>query len=74
VFSRRIFFSVRKSRRIVIDTSNIYVRGEENLQGWKPKGPSIIDEHQKQLHKLERIQEVPSLVEYYRLCTKFSML
>ncbi|XP_031571306.1 kinesin-like protein unc-104 isoform X2 [Actinia tenebrosa] len=49
---------VRRPTRKVVDTSNIYVRGEENLHGWKPKGPSIIDEHQKQLDKLERLQEV----------------
>ncbi|KAK3749140.1 hypothetical protein QZH41_009819 [Actinostola sp. cb2023] len=49
---------VRRPRKVVVDTSTIYVRGEENLQGWKPKGLSIIDEHQKQLDKLERIHEV----------------
>lgn len=41
-----------------MDTSSIYVRGEENLGEWKPRGLSLIDEHQTHLDKLERIQEV----------------
>lgn len=41
-----------------MDTSSIYVRGEENLGEWKPRGLSLIDEHQAHLDKLERIQEV----------------
>ena len=41
-----------------MDTSSIYVRGEENLGEWKPRGTSLIDEHQAQLDKLERVQEV----------------
>jgi len=52
------FVEVYRPRRKIVDTSSIYVRGEENLQGWKPKGPSIIDEHQKKLDRLERIHEV----------------
>ena len=41
-----------------MDTSSIYVRGEENLGEWKPRGISLLDEHQSHLDKLERIQEV----------------
>lgn len=54
------FFSLvmKTKRRVVMDTSSIYVRGEENLGEWKPRGISLIDEHQAHLDKLERIQEV----------------
>lgn len=45
-----------------MDTSSIYVRGEENLGEWKPRGLSLIDEHQSHLDKLERIQEVKRLL------------
>lgn len=49
---------MKTKRRVVMDTSSIYVRGEENLGEWKPRGLSLIDEHQAHLDKLERIQEV----------------
>lgn len=49
---------MKTKRRVVMDTSGIYVRGEENLGEWKPRGLSLIDEHQAHLDKLERIQEV----------------
>ena len=41
-----------------MDTSGIYVRGEENLGDWRPRGTSLIEEHQVQLDKLDRVQEV----------------
>ena len=41
-----------------MDTSGIYVRGEENLGEWRPRGTSLIDEHQAHLDKLDRVQEV----------------
>ena len=49
---------MRTKRRIVKDTSGIYVRGEENLGEWRPRGTSLIKEHQMQLDKLDRVQEV----------------
>ncbi|CAH3041179.1 unnamed protein product [Porites lobata] len=49
---------MRTKRRIVKDTSSIYVRGEENLGEWRPRGTSLIEEHQMQLDKLDRVQEV----------------
>lgn len=49
---------MKTKKRAVIDTSSIYVRGEENLGEWKPRGISLLDEHQSHLDKLERIQEV----------------
>ena len=30
----------------VLDTSSTYVRGEENLVGWRPRGDSLIFDHQ----------------------------
>ena len=41
-----------------MDTSRIYVRGEENLGDWRPRDTSLIEEHQAHLEKLERVQEV----------------
>lgn len=42
----------------VIDTSSSYVRGEEMLQGWRPRSDSIIFEHQWELEKLTRLKQV----------------
>ncbi|CAL8104011.1 unnamed protein product [Calicophoron daubneyi] len=39
----------------VMDTSLTYVRGEENIKGWRPRGDSIIIEHQWKLDRLHRI-------------------
>uniref|UniRef100_A0A8C9WJC1 plus-end-directed kinesin ATPase n=1 Tax=Scleropages formosus TaxID=113540 RepID=A0A8C9WJC1_SCLFO len=44
--------------RKVLDTSVAYVRGEENLAGWRPRGDSLILEHQWELEKLEQLHEV----------------
>ena len=41
-----------------MDTSSAYVRGEENLQGWRPRSDSLIFEHQWELEKLQRVEEV----------------
>lgn len=41
-----------------MDTSSTYVRGEENLDGWRPRGDSLIFEHQWELEKLTRLEEV----------------
>ena len=42
----------------VIDTSQTYVRGEEMLQGWMPRGDSLIFEHQWELEKITRLEHV----------------
>ena len=42
----------------VVDTSTVYVRGEENLTGWRPRRDSLIQDHQEQLDKLHMIEEV----------------
>uniref|UniRef100_A0A094ZQX8 Kinesin-like protein unc-104 n=1 Tax=Schistosoma haematobium TaxID=6185 RepID=A0A094ZQX8_SCHHA len=46
----------------VMDTSLTYVRGEENIKGWRPRGDSLIIEHQWELERFHRI----SLVEKTR--------
>ncbi|XP_014670393.1 PREDICTED: kinesin-like protein unc-104 [Priapulus caudatus] len=49
---------VQRRQRRVLDTSSTYVRGEENLNGWRPRGDSLIWEHQWELEKLTRLEEV----------------
>ncbi|XP_061832657.1 kinesin-like protein KIF1B isoform X8 [Nerophis lumbriciformis] len=49
---------MQRRRRKVLDTSVAYVRGEENLAGWRPRGDSLIVEHQWELEKMEQLQEV----------------
>ncbi|XP_078695791.1 kinesin-like protein KIF1A isoform X39 [Branchiostoma floridae x Branchiostoma belcheri] len=49
---------VQRRRRRVLDTSTTYVRGEENLAGWRPRGDSLIFEHQWELEKLTRLEQV----------------
>lgn len=49
---------MQRRRRKVLDTSVAYVRGEENLAGWRPRGDSLILEHQCELEKLEQLHEV----------------
>ena len=47
----------RRGRKI-LDTSVAYVGGEENLAGWRPRGDSLILEHQWELEKIEQMHEV----------------
>ncbi|CAK6951279.1 kinesin-like protein KIF1B isoform X1 [Scomber scombrus] len=49
---------MQRRRRKVLDTSVAYVRGEENLAGWRPRGDSLILEHQWELEKMEQLHEV----------------
>lgn len=42
----------------MLDTSTTYVRGEENLKNWRPRGDSLIFDHQWELEKLTRMEEV----------------
>ncbi|XP_077284467.1 kinesin family member unc-104 [Arctopsyche grandis] len=48
---------VQRRQRRVLDTSSTYVRGEENLHGWRPRGDSLIFDHQWELEKLTRLEE-----------------
>ncbi|XP_068453456.1 kinesin-like protein KIF1B isoform X8 [Clinocottus analis] len=49
---------MQRRRRKILDTSVAYVRGEENLAGWRPRGDSLIQEHQWELEKMEQLHEV----------------
>ncbi|XP_065313232.1 kinesin-like protein unc-104 isoform X3 [Gordionus sp. m RMFG-2023] len=48
----------QRRRRRVLDTSSTYVRGEENLEGWRPRSDSLIFQHQWELEKLARLETV----------------
>ncbi|VDD74722.1 unnamed protein product [Mesocestoides corti] len=39
-------------------TSSTYVRGEENIRGWRPRSDSLILEHHFELERLRKIREV----------------
>lgn len=52
---------MQRRRRKILDTSVAYVRGEENLAGWRPRGDSLIVEHQWELEKMEQLHEVGPL-------------
>uniref|UniRef100_A0A914Y6N0 PH domain-containing protein n=1 Tax=Panagrolaimus superbus TaxID=310955 RepID=A0A914Y6N0_9BILA len=58
--------AIRRQRR-VLDTSSTYVRGEENLRGWRPRGDSLIFEHQWELEKLAKLQQVERFRLFLRL-------
>uniref|UniRef100_A0A671MCN4 plus-end-directed kinesin ATPase n=1 Tax=Sinocyclocheilus anshuiensis TaxID=1608454 RepID=A0A671MCN4_9TELE len=60
---------MQRRRRKVLDTSVAYVRGEENLAGWRPRGDSLILEHQWELEKLEQLHEVSTEDKRSRLST-----
>ncbi|CAG0883725.1 unnamed protein product [Darwinula stevensoni] len=49
---------LQRRQRKVLDTSATYVRGEENLIGWRPRGDSLIFEHQWELERLSRLEAV----------------
>lgn len=58
-----MFSGMQRRRRKILDTSVAYVRGEENLAGWRPRGDSLILEHQWELEKLEQLHEVSMKIE-----------
>ena len=47
-----------------------YVRGEENLAGWRPRSDSLILDHQWELEKLSLLQEVEKTRHYLLLREK----
>lgn len=55
---------MQRRRRRVLDTSVAYVRGEENLAGWRPRSDSLILDHQWELEKLSLLQDVRALVTF----------
>uniref|UniRef100_A0A8C9VAS0 plus-end-directed kinesin ATPase n=1 Tax=Scleropages formosus TaxID=113540 RepID=A0A8C9VAS0_SCLFO len=56
---------MQRRRRRVLDTSVAYVRGEENLAGWRPRSDSLILDHQWELEKLSLLQEVGGFLHLY---------
>ncbi|VDN07186.1 unnamed protein product [Thelazia callipaeda] len=64
--------TARRQRR-VLDTSYAYVRGEENLGLWRPRGDSLIFEHQWELERLTRLQQVERVRLFLRLRNKLKL-
>ncbi|KAG6463634.1 hypothetical protein O3G_MSEX013986 [Manduca sexta] len=65
---------VQRRQRRVLDTSGTYVRGEENLHGWRPRGDSLIFDHQVptrrqiwELEKMTRLEQVGRTRHYLAL-------
>ncbi|XP_029938699.1 kinesin-like protein KIF1A isoform X14 [Salarias fasciatus] len=61
---------MQRRRRRVLDTSVAYVRGEENLAGWRPRSDSLILDHQWELEKLSLLQDVEKTKHYLLLREK----
>ncbi|XP_063696569.1 kinesin-like protein unc-104 isoform X4 [Culicoides brevitarsis] len=64
---------VQRRQRRVLDTSSTYVRGEENLHGWRPRGDSLIFDHQWELEKLTRLEEVGRVRHFLSLRERLGM-
>jgi len=62
--SKLLNVGVQRRQRRVLDTSSTYVRGEENLHGWRPRGDSLIFDHQWELEKLTRLEEVERYLKF----------
>uniref|UniRef100_A0A3Q3GZM2 plus-end-directed kinesin ATPase n=1 Tax=Labrus bergylta TaxID=56723 RepID=A0A3Q3GZM2_9LABR len=65
-----VFSCMQRRRRRVLDTSVAYVRGEENLAGWRPRSDSLILDHQWELEKLSLLQDVEKTKHYLLLREK----
>jgi kinesin family protein 1 len=52
------------------------VRGEENLNGWRPRGDSLLVDHQWELEKLTRLQLVhkKKYSNFFKLVSFFEAL
>merc|ERR1740128_677307 len=64
---------LQRRQRRVLDTSNTYVRGEENLVGWRPRGDSLIFDHQWELEKLTRLTETEKTRHFLLLREKLGI-
>ena len=53
------------------DTSLVYIRGEENLRGWRPRGTSLLLDHEVELERIYRIHEVGLLLCMNLICFSF---
>ncbi|XP_043984562.1 kinesin-like protein KIF1A isoform X9 [Gambusia affinis] len=65
---------MQRRRRRVLDTSVAYVRGEENLAGWRPRSDSLILEHQWELEKLSLLQDVEKTKHFLLLREKLESI
>jgi kinesin family protein 1 len=54
------------------DTSSVYVRGEENLRGWKPRGTSLLLDHEVELERVYHIHEVERIRQFLQLRDKLA--
>lgn len=61
IYQHELSTGAQRRQRRVLDTSSTYVRGEENLNGWRPRGDSLIFDHQWELEKLTRLEMVGAL-------------
>ncbi|XP_050723710.1 kinesin-like protein unc-104 isoform X5 [Eriocheir sinensis] len=64
---------LQRRQRRVLDTSSTYVRGEENLHGWRPRGDSLIFEHQWELEKITRLTQVERTRHFLLLREKLGL-
>ncbi|XP_028968277.1 kinesin-like protein unc-104 [Galendromus occidentalis] len=64
---------VQRRQRRVLDTSTTYVRGEENLAGWRPRGDSLIFDHQWELEKLTRLEQTEKVRHHLLLREKLGL-
>lgn len=55
---------LQRRQRRVLDTSATYVRGQENLGNWQPRGDSLIFDHQWELEKLTRLESVEQMKHF----------
>ncbi|KAH8854932.1 Kinesin-like protein [Schistosoma japonicum] len=71
VYDLQLGHSSPKSQHIynksMMDTSLTYVRGEENIKGWRPRGDSLIIEHQWELERFHRISMVEKTRQLLKL-------
>eukprot|EP00095_Tigriopus_kingsejongensis_P003044 maker-scaffold971_size75022-snap-gene-0.8 protein:Tk03044 transcript:maker-scaffold971_size75022-snap-gene-0.8-mRNA-1 annotation:"kinesin 3b isoform x14" len=64
---------LKRRQRRVLDTSTTYVRGEENLHGWRPQGDNLIFEHQWEMEKLQRLTETEKTRHFLLLREKLGI-
>ncbi|CAH8435760.1 unnamed protein product [Schistosoma turkestanicum] len=71
VYDLQLGHTSSKSKNIynksIMDTSLTYVRGEENIKGWRPRGDSLIIEHQWELERFHRISMVEKTRQMLKL-------
>jgi kinesin family protein 1 len=63
-----------RSTLTVPDPAASYVRGEENLRGWRPRRESLIWDHQAQLYTLETLEEMEKARHLLQVREKLDLL